>query len=358
MNSVKKQFNDITPNEEWKSSLKSELVSFAHDELLAIKKENIFESFGSYFQFHHFAKAVAITSLVLMTVTGGSVFTVSAAKDSLPGDTLYSVKRMGERVQNAVTYQPEAKVRLKLNFAKIRLNEAQEIAKVEVVNDKSKQRLDEVMVDFQAEIEEAQKYLDEIRDTEGEISEEIVAELAYYNVNEENDNVEIVDPSISIESDEGEIAVEIAVEIATTGNIEILNEVAVDNFELTEIKNSETVDNFESDVVENSLLVEVNSKAKEYRDIFDELKESELMADDGIEIDKAIEATAKLVDEDIEDAENAIEKELDGVCVVDDNECGEDSVEDGIDVSDDQSDDIVEVKPVMPKVQGFMIREE
>jgi len=94
-------------------------------------------------------------------VFGGSIFTVSAAKNSLPGDLLYNVKIAKEKVHIAITPQPEVRVKLKLTFAENRLKEANEL--VNKIKDKDGQKIAQTMESFQKEIEEAEKYLAELK---------------------------------------------------------------------------------------------------------------------------------------------------------------------------------------------------
>ncbi|MFA7663071.1 MAG: DUF5667 domain-containing protein, partial [Patescibacteria group bacterium] len=312
MNSLQKQFKDITPNTQWQSSLKSELVSFAKDELITVRRENVFEGFKSYFQFNSFARAMTVASLVLVAVTGSSILTVSASRNSLPGETLYSVKRMSETVQNVITSRPEARVRLKLSFAKERLNEAQQIARVETVDNNSQQKLDQTMIDFQKEIEGAQKVLDEIKNAKGEVSADVVAELAYYKVAVDNNNQVAVENNTPAKDDQGNVAVLGGVEVATVG-------------------------------ASTGILAEVDAKAKEYQAIFTDLKQSNLVNENNTEVNKAMEATAKLV-------------QIDPIV-------GTENVENKDNIKDNQTENKTDVvsTPVVPKIvepeiQGLIIR--
>ena len=67
------------------------------------------------------ASIVAVAMLALALAGWG---TVSAAADSVPGDMLYPIKRLGERVRYALTVNAEGKAELHIVFADERLREA------------------------------------------------------------------------------------------------------------------------------------------------------------------------------------------------------------------------------------------
>lgn len=81
----------------------------------------LFKASGSVF------KPVAITTLIVAVVFSGSFATVSAAKDSLPGDALYPVKLSVEKAQIGFALSEEKKANLEMSFASTRLDEVSEI---------------------------------------------------------------------------------------------------------------------------------------------------------------------------------------------------------------------------------------
>lgn len=339
---LRKEFKNLTPDKDWKKSLGDDLFVKAEKQLADNKGESIFEAFKSYFAFHHLAKAVAVASLVISIVTGGSIFTVSAAKDSLPGDTLYSVKRATEKVQDITTSRPEAKVKLKLNFAKERLDEARKIAKEQAQETDSREKIDQAMVDFQNEIAQAQTYLDEIKDSGDKIDEEILAELSYY----EPEAKEGGSDEVKLSQEEAEDGNEEEVELAQAESEEVKDEQGnTIGLEVTEGKKAENGESEKADLAQEAdkenkaeevikedeiakltsalpedLASELYLKTKEYQQIFDELRENEIIDEDGSEIDRAVAAVAELVESDIDSQENekdieAEEKERQGEIV-------------------------------------------
>jgi len=83
--------------------------------------------------FRHFwstgwARAVAISVVVILCISAAGTGTAYASQSSLPGDTLYSVKLGTEQLQRLVTFDDTAEIELELKFADTRLNEMESIA--------------------------------------------------------------------------------------------------------------------------------------------------------------------------------------------------------------------------------------
>lgn len=70
---------------------------------------------------------VATIGMIVLSVLGGSITTVSASLTSLPGDFLFSVKRTTEKIQVAMTTDENSKTKLKMEFAGRRIEEAKTI---------------------------------------------------------------------------------------------------------------------------------------------------------------------------------------------------------------------------------------
>jgi hypothetical protein len=75
------------------------------------------------------ARPVGVITILLAVVFGSGVFTVSASKDSLPGDILYGVKLTSEKVQVGMTMADDKKAELHANFAVERTREIDQIVK-------------------------------------------------------------------------------------------------------------------------------------------------------------------------------------------------------------------------------------
>jgi hypothetical protein len=70
---------------------------------------------------------LAYAGALAVALAAGGVTAAAASGDSLPGDPLYGVKLGVERVQLAATFDSAARARLQLQFADVRLAEAQRL---------------------------------------------------------------------------------------------------------------------------------------------------------------------------------------------------------------------------------------
>lgn len=74
----------------------------------------------------HTLKFAAVSSSLMLLVSAGA-FTAYAAKSSLPGHSLFALKRAEEKAQLIFTIDPQAKANLEIILAQKRLTEAQQI---------------------------------------------------------------------------------------------------------------------------------------------------------------------------------------------------------------------------------------
>lgn len=72
---------------------------------------------------------IATIVMIVLSVFGGSITTVSASLQSLPGDFLFPVKRTAEKIQVALKTDENSRTKLKMEFAGRRLEEAKTIMK-------------------------------------------------------------------------------------------------------------------------------------------------------------------------------------------------------------------------------------
>ena len=183
-----KQFRRVEAEAGFKASLGERLRARSEVYKMPVVDEvPVFGGWKRYFQVHSLARVTAVAMCVLLVAGGGSILTVSAAQNSLPGDFLYGIKIVKEKVQTAVVTSPEAKVKLKIAFAGNRLEEAKVLA-VKNGPDASA-KIAQAVKGFEQEMAAAAEHLDKIKEGKGivKIEEPIVA-----------DGV-VADPSTTIE---------------------------------------------------------------------------------------------------------------------------------------------------------------
>ncbi len=108
-------------------------------------------------------------ALMAMLVVGayfGYTATIMSAKASLPGETLYPIKVLTEKVQLATTVSDESKVKLKMTFVSRRGDELQQLAKKTINEPQNKEKNTEAIAStvkkITEEVKEVQKHLDKI----------------------------------------------------------------------------------------------------------------------------------------------------------------------------------------------------
>ena len=85
------------------------------------------KEFVASFVLQSIARPIAVGMSSIVIALGGWVVAVNAASSSVPGDTLYPVKIATEKVQLQLTTSSEQRVKLHMEFAGRRLDEASEI---------------------------------------------------------------------------------------------------------------------------------------------------------------------------------------------------------------------------------------
>ncbi len=107
-----KKLRDIKPNPNW--------VNFAEEKLndrIGLKEEKY--GFLNWLIEPH---PMALVAFSLMFIIGGPWLTLKTAESSLPGEFLYSVKKIGESIQTKVVSEKE-QIELQVDFASRRIEE-------------------------------------------------------------------------------------------------------------------------------------------------------------------------------------------------------------------------------------------
>jgi len=109
-------------------------------------------SYLSIFEVRAFAKAAAFV-LIIAVVAGGSGVSY-AAQNSLPGQTLYTIKvNVNEAVESGFARTPEARVALQSKHVERRLEEAQTLAKTDKLSKETEQIVIKKIADHIADLE-------------------------------------------------------------------------------------------------------------------------------------------------------------------------------------------------------------
>ena len=158
-----KKLKKVNPNTEWKNSCRKFLLSEIKRDT-AERQIWFKESFKTLFSID-FVKltlkpAVSLASVVALVLGGG--FSVSASQVSLPGDRLYPLKMVSEKVQVAFAFSDENRARVHVKLAGKRLGE---VKKIKEKNGPDKDERINIAIDkFHEEIKTAELKLNDIEE--------------------------------------------------------------------------------------------------------------------------------------------------------------------------------------------------
>lgn len=176
---------DIQPSDEWMNSTREQLVTQINS-----GKGADFMGIG-FFQWIKQPQQFALAFCLTLIVLAGPWLALEASKASLPGELLYSVKKISEDVQIKVASE-DNKTQLKVEFASRRLDELNKIAEdwqkseqIGQVASELKNSLTEASVyagkiaegEVIAVVKKANKIKEELDEAKEDASSEVQAEL-------------------------------------------------------------------------------------------------------------------------------------------------------------------------------------
>jgi len=151
------------PRESWVLSNRNILMS----QINPGARQNETPATNYYFQyfsqtFNQMVLRPALVALLVVGVYFSYTATVMTAKASLPGEALYPLKILTERMQIAAAIGDEAKVKLKMDFVSRRGDELQQLVRI-VEDDQSKiEKISQTVKNITQEVNDVKKQLDSI----------------------------------------------------------------------------------------------------------------------------------------------------------------------------------------------------
>ncbi|MFZ2970480.1 MAG: DUF5667 domain-containing protein [Minisyncoccia bacterium] len=164
-----KSLKEIEPNENWVVSVREEILTKApYNDTISnfyaekpSKMDSLAYIYESITKKHRFMPSLATMSIILLV---GSFFTVTAAKSSLPGDPLYSIKLANENIVLAVSASEGDKAKIEIEQAGKRLEELTEISKKS--SDLGQQeKVEQLVANFEQKVNSAQTRMAKINDS-------------------------------------------------------------------------------------------------------------------------------------------------------------------------------------------------
>ncbi|MFH1078423.1 MAG: DUF5667 domain-containing protein [Patescibacteria group bacterium] len=170
----------VEPDAAWLRSTRQTLVMQAKNSL-PTSPVTSWQTAGQAFK--HFAPlrliqmargpVLAVLSIFAIAL-GGSIASVSAAENSLPGDFLYSLKLATEQARLALTSAKEDKLKLKVEFTSRRGEELKQVAKEDVPE--QSERVAQAAEILKRDLQTVTEQLDDVRNTNTD--DKMVAEVA------------------------------------------------------------------------------------------------------------------------------------------------------------------------------------
>ncbi|MFW6120706.1 MAG: DUF5667 domain-containing protein [Petrotogales bacterium] len=175
-------FKAIKPNPDWLESQRRNL-------LLHIKSDEETQKSWSLSGFFAFKpqlalKPVMATVLALTLIFGAGFLTISAAKDSVPGDFLFPVKITLESVQLKFSSQ-KAKTALQVEFVSHRAEELNQIVEEPIDLIEKKNKAMEAASELKDQLAASQDYFKEVEQNEPERAAEIAKQVVEKNAQSE-----------------------------------------------------------------------------------------------------------------------------------------------------------------------------
>jgi hypothetical protein len=121
------------------------------------------------------AKPIGMAILIAGIIVGPGIATVSAARSSLPGDTLYSLKRGLENVDFSLTLTENGKTEKKINHVATRLSELHRITQEQSPSPEREEKIVLALVELKKDTDEVKERLETAKNEPSQSDGEVVA---------------------------------------------------------------------------------------------------------------------------------------------------------------------------------------
>ncbi|MFA6106491.1 MAG: DUF5667 domain-containing protein [Patescibacteria group bacterium] len=170
----------VKPDEAWKNRSREILLSQISGGNEIAEKINILEQLDVWsevfipFDLLHklAAKPVMVTGLVIASLLGGGIFSLQAAKNTKPGDSLYIAKIVSEKARTAITFDEKEKAKLGVEFAGNRAKEMVRVIEEEKDDSAKNEKVEKLAADFKKELSGAKDRLEKINSRESDEPED------------------------------------------------------------------------------------------------------------------------------------------------------------------------------------------
>lgn len=136
-----------------------------------------------------------VTAALIFVLTSG---TVLASNSSLPGDTLYPVKKFNESIQSVMALGTQAKTKVSAEHAVTRLKEAKELASKGGLTEEKALKIE---VDFQKHFEKIEKNIEKLKNEGDEVRADELLSVFEDSVSLQNDDINKLSEDLDLNDD-------------------------------------------------------------------------------------------------------------------------------------------------------------
>ena len=158
---------DIIPDKSWKEKNREIIFSqiFHNSASLDLDKSTgagwLSFVFGKSF-ISILARPAATVMAIVVLVLGSGAWSLKAAQETKPGDSLYIAKIVSEKTKIAITFDDKKKTQLNLEFAASRTKEMAKVLEEEISEEIKMGKVNQLKEDFKKEISAARKNLEKV----------------------------------------------------------------------------------------------------------------------------------------------------------------------------------------------------
>lgn len=162
-----KTMTNVKPDSDWKTKNRELL----YNQISSTRNTNKTGAFGFKYFFNNnivfqYLQTIPQPSLVAVFIfvflVSGSAISLRASENSIPGDSFYIAKIVGEKTQLALTFDEKDKARLGLEFAGKRAKEINQVLADTESSVSNDEKVEKLVVNFKKEIKVAKSRLEKI----------------------------------------------------------------------------------------------------------------------------------------------------------------------------------------------------
>jgi len=162
-----KTLSSLRPDSDWKTKNRELL----YNQISSTQNANVPAGFSFKYFFNNnivfqYAQTIPQSTMVAVFIfvflVSGSVVSLRASENSVPGDSFYIAKIMSEKTQLALTFDEKNKALLGIEFAGNRAEEINQVLAQSQVSEENSEKVEKLVVDFKKEIKVAKSRLEKI----------------------------------------------------------------------------------------------------------------------------------------------------------------------------------------------------